>query len=267
MRDLELAGRAAFPGFSLVVLATTSSTQDVVRAAARRGAAPGFSCVAEAQTAGRGRQQRQWTAPPGSALLCSVLVRVDPSGLGWAPIAAGLAMRAAVAATSGYEARLKWPNDLLAGRLKLAGVLCEVEPSCAGPGTAVAIGAGVNLRVPAFPDGIAGASLHAVADRVPSAATLFAAFVGELAARLGELGRAGAGALRSEWRRHAAGLGETVTAVSGATSITGIATTIDDDGALLIDVDGTTVRVLAGDVHIGTGPAGGAPSAEVSRRR
>lgn len=268
MRDLQRAGTGAFPRFHLVTLATTSSTQDVVRSAARRGAEPGYSCMADAQTAGRGRQQRRWTAPAGSALLCSVLVRVDTGKLGWASIAAGLAMRAAIASTSGYQARLKWPNDLLAGRLKLAGVLCEVEPATTGPGTAVAVGAGVNLRVPSFPDGVAGASLDAVTARIPTAARLFGAFLGELAARLDELERSGAETLRSEWQIHAAGIGETVTAVSGAASVTGIASALDEDGALLIDTGGgAMVRVLAGDVHIGLGPTPDDRGPEISRRR
>jgi BirA family biotin operon repressor/biotin-[acetyl-CoA-carboxylase] ligase len=238
----------------LTTLATTASTQDVVRAAARTGAAPGYSCVADAQSSGRGRQGRRWTAPPGTALLCSILVHVDHSRLGGVSIAAGLAARAAVAATSGYSPQLKWPNDLLAGQGKLAGVLCEVEPGAPAAGAAVVIGLGVNLRVDAFPVQVAGASLHALVAAPPAPAVMFAAFVGELAVRLDGLGAAGMAALRDEWLAHAAGIGETVTAHSAAGNITGTAEGIDEDGALLVAAGGSLVRVLAGDVHIGTPP-------------
>lgn len=252
---LQRAGRQAFAGFRLTTLATTASTQDVVRTAARGGADAGYSCVADAQSSGRGRQGRRWTTPPGTALLCSVLVRVHHSRLGGVSIAAGLAARAAIAAASGYSPRLKWPNDLLAGQGKLAGVLCEVEPAAPGAGAAVVIGLGVNLRVDAFPTPVPGASLHVLVAEPPAPAVLFAAFLGELAGRLDGLQTAGMAALRDEWLAHAAGIGETVTAHSAARNVTGIAQGIDEDGALLVAAGGSLVRVLAGDVHIGLPPA------------
>lgn len=252
---LERAGRQAFAGFRLTTLATTASTQDVVRTAARAGAEPGYSCIADAQSSGRGRQGRRWTTPPGTALLCSVLVRADHSRLGGVSIAAGLAARAAIVATSGCSPRLKWPNDLLAGPSKLAGVLCEVEPAALGAGAAVVIGLGVNLRVDAFGVQVAGASLHALVAQPPAPAVLFAAYLGELAVRLAGLRAAGMTALRDEWLAHAAGIGETVTAHSAAGNVTGTAEGIDEDGALLLATGGGVVRVLGGDVHIGLSPS------------
>jgi BirA family biotin operon repressor/biotin-[acetyl-CoA-carboxylase] ligase len=247
---LDRAGRLAFPGFKLTSLAVTTSTQDVVRAAARGGAAPGFCCIADSQTAGRGRQNRSWIAPPGSALLFSVLVRVGHAHLGGVSIAAGLAVRAAIAASSGGAGRLKWPNDILAGDRKLAGILCEVEPAVPGDGTAVVIGAGVNLAVPSFPSTVAGVSLHELVDSPPSARRLLAAVLPELAFRLEVLNDAGMAPLRTEWMKHAAGIGAVVTATSSAGTLTGIAEGIDDEGALLIRGDAGVVRVLAGDVHL-----------------
>lgn len=219
--------------------------------AARGGAHAGYSCVAAAQSSGRGRQGRRWTTAGGMALLCSVLVRVVPSRLGGVPIAAGLAARAAIAASSGYSPRLKWPNDLLAGPGKLAGVLCEVEPAAPGTGTAVVIGLGVNLRVEAFPALVTGASLHVLVAEPPAPAVLFAGYLGELAQRLDALQAAGMAALREEWLEHAAGIGETVTVHSAAGDVIGIAKGIDEDGALLVTVGDGVVRVLAGDVHVG----------------
>ncbi len=249
---LERAGRAAFPGFQIAALGTLPSTQDVVRAAARSGADAGLCCMAEAQTAGRGRQQRSWSAPPRSSLLASVLVRADHGALGAIPIAAGLALRAAIEATTAVPTAVKWPNDILASSRKLAGILCEVEPAAPGPGTAVVIGMGVNLRVASFPAGVAGVSLDSLAASPPPApAVLLAAILPELAARLEILTARGVAGLRDEWTKHAAGLGGLVTATSAAGVVTGIAEGIDDDGALLLRTESGLVRVLAGDVHVG----------------
>jgi BirA family biotin operon repressor/biotin-[acetyl-CoA-carboxylase] ligase len=251
--SLERAGRKSFPEFRLRVLASTTSTQDVVRTAVRAGASPGFCCVAAAQSSGRGRQQRAWVAPPGSSLLTSISVRVRHHRLGGVSIAAGLALRAAVEAASGCPGRLKWPNDLLLGDRKLAGILSEVEPAAPGEGTAVVIGMGVNLRVPSFPAGVPGISLHEVAGQPPSPFALLTAVLPELALRLDALESAGMGALRGEWMEHAAGIGDVVTATSAAGRVSGVAEGIDDDGALLLRGDTGSVRVLAGDVHIVAG--------------
>jgi BirA family biotin operon repressor/biotin-[acetyl-CoA-carboxylase] ligase len=248
--SLERAGRMAFPGFRLRTLAATSSTQDVVRAAVRSGAAPGFCCMAAVQSSGRGRQQRAWVAPPGSSLLASVFVRVPHPRLGGVPIAAGLAVRAAVEATSGCPGRLKWPNDILVGTRKLAGILCEVEPAAPAGGTAVVIGVGVNLQVTSFPEGVNGVSLHEVVDSPPSRSALLAAVLGGLAQRLDLLASLGVGGLRGEWMEHAAGIGELVTATSAAGRVSGLVEGIDDDGALRLRNDTGSVRILAGDVHL-----------------
>ncbi len=251
--SLERAGRAAFPGFRLQTLALTTSTQDVARAAARSGAAAGFCCVANAQSSGRGRQQRTWVAPPHSSLLASVLVRVLTGRLGGVPIATGLAARAAIESTSRCQARLKWPNDIVVDGRKLAGILCEVEPASLGAGTAVVVGLGVNVRVPSFPAGVAGVSLHELVATPPASMHLLAALLPQLSARLELLEAGGMSQLRDEWMDHAAGLGQMVVATSAAGQVRGVAEGIDDDGALLVSVAGGSVRVLAGDVHIEPG--------------
>ncbi len=249
--SLERAGRLAFAGFQLQAVDRVSSTQDVVRAAARAGAPAGFCCMAGWQSSGRGRQQRSWSAPPGSSLLASVLVRAAHPALVVVPIAAGLAVRAAIEVASGVCAQVKWPNDVVARGGKLAGILCEVEPAAPGVGTAVVIGVGVNVRVASFADRVTGVSLHDLAGGAPPApAVLLAALLTELAARLALLEAGRTADLRGEWMGHAAGLGEPVTAISPAGTVSGVHEGIDDDGALCVRTPGGVVRVLAGDVHI-----------------
>src|SRR5690242_14315739 len=116
--------RGSYP--APIELDTVGSTQDELRALAAAGA-PAFTSVrAEEQTAGRGRRGRRWTAPHGSSLLCSILLRPvgRPEGLGALSLVGGIAVCQAVA-TCGVEPRLRWPNDVLVGGRKLAGVLPE----------------------------------------------------------------------------------------------------------------------------------------------
>jgi BirA family transcriptional regulator, biotin operon repressor / biotin---[acetyl-CoA-carboxylase] ligase len=255
LAPVQAAGGAAFPGFQVRVLARTPSTQDVVRAAARAGAAAGWCCVAKEQTAGRGRQGRAWTAPPGSALLCSVLLRVPASVASGVPLAAGVAVADAVAALGASGVGLKWPNDVLApDGGKLAGVLAEVEPGGPGPaGVAVVVGVGLNLSVAEFPPGIHAASLHTLVERDVPWHEALAALITSLGARVAELRDGGVAATVAAWRRHAVGLGAPVTAHTPTGDVTGIARDIADDGALEITSGAAVIRLLAGDVHLGTG--------------
>jgi BirA family biotin operon repressor/biotin-[acetyl-CoA-carboxylase] ligase len=254
--ELRRAGREAFgEGFAVRLVARTASTQDLAAAAARAGEPAGRCVVAEEQTAGRGRLGRRWEAPPGSALLVSILLR--PSGpLGWVPIAAGLAVAGAVAATAGADVTLKWPNDVLAAGGKLAGVLAELEPRGAG-GAAVILGVGINVRVDAFPAGVPGASLHRLVapDPPPRRETLLAALVTGLRRRLDlvDAGSTGLDTLRADWEAGAAGLGEAVSVVTpGGGEVRGIALGLDAAGGLRVRrEDGEVVSVLAGDVLIG----------------
>ena len=238
--------------FAIHHVARTASTQDVVRRAARSGAAEGFCCLADEQTAGRGRLGRAWFAPPGTALLASVLLSVQETAAQGIPFAAGLAMRDAIAATCGVEARLKWPNDLLVGGRKVAGILVEVAP----PGTAdqgrlaLIAGAGVNLTVPSFPAGASGVSLHTVVVVPPRARRLLDAWLVQLDRRSNDLEERGLPALLTEWRRLADGLGAPVCVRTPAGPVEGVAEDLRGDGALLVRTRDGLIPVVAGDVQL-----------------
>src|SRR5262249_9632097 len=117
-------------------LRATTSTNDRARELAQGGAPHGTLVTAGEQSAGRGRQGRMWSAPAGSALLLSLVLRDPPSLL---PLAAGVA----VAAVAGADARVKWPNDGLIDGRKVAGILAEARPH---DGWAV-LGIGINVAV------------------------------------------------------------------------------------------------------------------------
>jgi BirA family biotin operon repressor/biotin-[acetyl-CoA-carboxylase] ligase len=239
------AGTAAFPGFELRRLARTASTQDVVRAAAAVGATEGFCCVAGEQTAGRGRSGRRWLAPPGTALLVSLLLRRQRGVAAAAPLLAGLALTDALAALSGVACRLKWPNDVVAGGGKLAGILTEVEP-----GGGIILGLGVNLTVPDFPPDVPGVSLDRLAGVPYGWDAVLAAFLPELGRRLRQAEEGGIASLRRDWSERAAGLGGPVRAEVGTRTVEGTALGIDGDGALLVATDRGRVRLVAGEVHL-----------------
>lgn len=128
------------------------STNGYLLAVGSAGSDDGIVAVADEQTAGRGRHGRVWSAAPGSALLVSVLLRpvVPRERLHLVTLAAAVAAAEAVQDVAGFEARLKWPNDLVVGGRKLAGVLAET-----GGAGAVVVGMGLNLRSADFPAEIA----------------------------------------------------------------------------------------------------------------
>jgi BirA family biotin operon repressor/biotin-[acetyl-CoA-carboxylase] ligase len=245
--------QARFPVFRLMRVARTASTQEVVLRAAREGAGEGFVCLAAEQTAGRGRQGRAWVAPASSAMLASVLLRRSPTVAAGIPFAAGLALVDILASDYGVTAGLKWPNDVLIGTRKLAGILCEVEPATSTADlVAVALGIGVNLTVTSFPADIAAVSLHTLVPTPPDAESLLAAWGRALAVRIEDLEQGGIAALLGEWRRCAVGLGGHVTVHATGETIHGIALDVGDDGALLVESSGQIHRFLAADVHLGS---------------
>ena len=134
-------------------VAETGSTNADLIAAARAGAPAGTALVADHQTAGRGRLGRRWEAPPGSSLLVSMLFHAtDANGLHRYTQAVALAAADACRDIASVDATLKWPNDLLIGDRKVAGVLAESAPLVAGK-IAVVVGIGINVCwTPPLPD-------------------------------------------------------------------------------------------------------------------
>ena len=145
LNGVALTKQVVHPGglwSEVLVVARTGSTNTDCAARARAGAPEGLVLAAEEQTAGRGRLGRTWLSPPRAALTFSVLLRpasVPPARRGWLPLLAGVATATAVRHICGLDARLKWPNDLLLGPRKLAGILAEQS------GDAVIVGIGVNV--------------------------------------------------------------------------------------------------------------------------
>ena len=228
------------------------STNAEVARRARAGEPPGLVVVAEHQTAGRGRLDRTWTTPPRVALTFSLLVSPDPvppARWPWLPLLTGLAVTTAVRRTAGVDARLKWPNDVLVGTRKVAGILVElVDRPGGGPLAVVGTGLNVSTGRDELPvETATSLALEGAAslDRSALLADVLAAFTG-----LVEPWRAsGGGGLLPAYREACSTLGRAVRVqLPGGDPLEGQAVDVDDEGRLLVD-DGRRVHVLgAGDV-------------------
>lgn len=231
-------------------LDTASSTNDVAARLADLGAVEGTVVVADAQTAGRGRLGRVWFSPPGAGLYVSVILRgfAEPALL---TLASGVALAEGVQASTGLPAAIKWPNDLLVGRRKLAGILAEAAAQ-GGALQFIVLGFGVNLRQAAYPPDLADrvTSIEAEVNRPVDRALILAEVLASIAERCADLRQGKFDAILSAWRQRAASLrGAAVEWDSSGGVIRGRAQDIDDSGALLVQVGGRIERLVAGEVR------------------
>ena len=240
-------------GREILRLGRVASTMDVLDGFARAGESEGLVVVANEQTAGRGRAGRTWIAPAGRNVLCSILLRppVAPDRLSTLPLVAGIAVAETVETFVQRGCGLKWPNDVLVDRHKIAGIL--VQSRIAGASVNfVNLGIGINVDVDR--------------ERLPGGATSIAVELGSevgcgpvLATLLVQLNEAYARYVQtngrpdlSSWRRRAVMLGEHVTVVSDAQTLTGVFQDVDASGRMILRLDtGHEVALMHGEVERG----------------
>ncbi|HUQ07551.1 MAG TPA: biotin--[acetyl-CoA-carboxylase] ligase [Kofleriaceae bacterium] len=238
-------------GAERIELDVCESTNDIALVHAREGATHGTVVIADAQTAGRGRLGRVWASPAGTNVYLSAIVRAPRSLAELAPmtLAIGIGVVDAVRAAGVPTAALKWPNDVVVGTKKLAGILCEV----ATDGCVVAgIGVNVNVRAHELPPEIA-ARATSIADargETIDRAAFVDALLREIAPWIDRFVQGGVPAIAAAWEQRMAT--HLVLRVERAGSpITGTAVGLDRDGALeLRDGTGVIHRIHAGDVAI-----------------
>lgn len=202
------------------------------------------------QTAGRGRLDRRWVAPAGSALAVSVLLRdlpAEPAVRGWIPLAAGAAMTEAVAAQlPAATVALKWPNDVLVDGRKICGILAEATPH------AVIVGAGVNTSMTATQLPVPTATSFAVHGVVVDEDELLHSYLSALDGHLTALTAADdaiASGLHAAVAARCATVGQAVrVSLPGGSLLDGTAVGIDAEGRLRVEAEGTVHAVSAGDV-------------------
>jgi BirA family biotin operon repressor/biotin-[acetyl-CoA-carboxylase] ligase len=224
------------------------STNTWLSERALEGAPEGLVAVADFQSAGRGRLDRRWESPPGASLLCSILLRPDvaPDQLQLVVACVALAARAALVRLSGVRPTLKWPNDLIVGDAKLAGLLAEIV--AVDERLAVVVGIGVNLTHEG-PVDVVSTSVRTVAGVTITAAALLDIVLDELETRRALLDSVeGQSMLRDEYHRALSTLGEQVRVERTNDTIVGLATSVDEFGQLIVVVDDEEVVITVGDV-------------------
>ncbi|HEX3333040.1 MAG TPA: biotin--[acetyl-CoA-carboxylase] ligase [Acidimicrobiales bacterium] len=231
------------------------STNTYVRQQARLGAPAGLVAVADHQTAGRGRLGRSWESPPATNLLASVLLRpaIDAADLHLCTTAVALAAIDACDEVAGVSAQLKWPNDLLVGGAKVAGILAEAE-FADDEVVAVVVGIGINVGWPGPPDA-GGTSLEVASGSAVDRRALLDHLLDALTRRGAALDEvAGRRTLAEEGRRRSATIGQRVLVTLEDGEISGRAVAIDDSGRLVVETPGGPRTVTAGDVvHVRAG--------------
>ncbi|MGK5738345.1 biotin--[acetyl-CoA-carboxylase] ligase [Micromonospora sp. URMC 103] len=259
------------PWSRLELHAETGSTNADAAEAARAGEPEGLVVVAERQSAGRGRRGRVWQSPPRAGIATSVLLRpgeavpekgwaaVPLTGYGWLPLLAGVALVEAVARLAELDAVLKWPNDLLIGGAKCAGVLAETAPGAAPaqpPAVVVGIGLNVTLRaeeLPENPTGLPATSLQLAGATATDRDPLLRALLRSVADWYDRWRTAGGDAVGSGLREAYLAACATVdrpvrVLLPGGGEVTGTATGVDPDGQLVVETPDGERHLAAGDV-------------------
>ncbi len=248
----------------------TGSTNADAMELAHQGEREGIVLVADHQTAGRGRAGRTWTAPPGSGLLVSILLRPPATVMDLSTMAVAVAAASAVESVAGFSPRLKWPNDLVwpgdgsGPDRKLAGILAEADWPASSSITAgwkapaphdkavVVVGIGINVAWPSvLPDDLAdiAVAINHITDSPVDREDLLVALLSALGPRYEALVGGDRTSLIDEWRARSATLGRQVRIDLGTDDVEGMAVDVTDEGHLVIETQGGRRRTFAvGDV-------------------
>jgi BirA family biotin operon repressor/biotin-[acetyl-CoA-carboxylase] ligase len=243
--------KTRYVGRNLLYLTRATSTQDVARVEAERNAPEGTAVLAEEQTGGRGRLGRSWVSPAGKNLYLTLVMRPPARRLRVLSIVAPLAMAEALEGAAGLTCRIKWPNDVLVGGRKIAGVLIETDLAGAAVKYAlVGIGVNVNFDADTMSEIVdVATSVRRELGRDGSREEVLAALLNAFEARYTDA-QEGDTAFRA-WRSRLETLGRRVRATLGQRVEEGVAEDVDAQGSLLIRRDdGSLVTVEAGDVTL-----------------
>jgi BirA family biotin operon repressor/biotin-[acetyl-CoA-carboxylase] ligase len=244
----------AFVGREVHFWPEIGSTNDEARHLARAGAPEGTLVIADHQTAGRGRLDRRWEAPPGSSLLLSLIFRpaLAPTQAQRLTMACSLAIVEAVEATTGLPVGLKWPNDVVAAGAKLGGILAEIELQGQELAHAVVgVGLNVNLQPAELPHGLLlpATSLAQLLGRAVPRLPLLQALLRATERHI--LALAAGHSPHEAWAARLVTLGREVTVTGSGPAFRGRAEGVSPDGALLVRrADGRLEALLAGDVTL-----------------
>ena len=251
-------------GRSIHYFEQIGSTQDEALRLAENGAEEGTLVVAETQTAGRGRKRRYWVSPRGTGVYLSLILRptIEPFKMAQIPIVTGISVRDTISRMTGFQARTKWPNDVMLKEKKVAGILTEMR---AEPDKVhyIIVGIGINVN----PSGLLPKELRATATSVSDVVGRPVSRPGLVQNLLRDLEHAydrftgvGFEPFRDRWRQSDQTFNTWVTIEDNTGSHVVYALDMDKDGALVVaDEQGHRRRVTAGDVTLKTRAKKGEP--------
>ncbi len=242
------AGRLGLFTRDILWYPAISSTNDVANVLAERGAPEGTVVVANAQSAGRGRQGRVWVSPSGAGLYVSAVLR-PTKDVSLLTITAGVAVADGIQSATGLAVDLKWPNDAFVRGRKVAGILAEANSSAPDP--YVVLGCGINIMPAGYPPEIAAraTSLEGELSRGVDRGLLFAECLASLSKWYQDLQRGGRAHLVEAWRRRAAAtIGRRVRGDVGGLVVDGVVDDLDESGALVVRTTTGLARVTAGEL-------------------
>jgi BirA family biotin operon repressor/biotin-[acetyl-CoA-carboxylase] ligase len=230
------------------------STNDYLMRRLPNQLSPGQVCLAEYQSAGRGRRGRQWVSPFGSQIYLSMYWHLE-QGLSAAmglSLVTALAVSDAIKMHCGVQVQLKWPNDVYLQGVKLAGILIELEGQALEPSHCV-IGIGVNLNMPAGAGKLIEqqwTDLQSHSDVEINRNTLSAQLINCLRQRLFAYQQAGLVPMLDEWHSHDAFLNKRVKLITGEKLTHGICRGVNGQGALLLEIDSQIKPIYGGEVSL-----------------
>jgi BirA family transcriptional regulator, biotin operon repressor / biotin---[acetyl-CoA-carboxylase] ligase len=253
---LARIGKTKIVGRDIQVFQETNSTNDVAEKLARDGVAEGVVVFAESQTKGRGRLGRKWISPARKGLWFSVLLRpqLHPLETTQLTVISATALRRAIKTVCGLNAEIKWPNDILLGGKKVAGILTEMSAEIDRVRhVIIGIGVDVNLDAAEFPAELEkiATSLKAATGEIISRAELAVEILRELDFDYARVCGGKFPAVADEWESACVTIGKNVSVHVGDRKFRGRAESLDDDGALLVRTEhGHLERVIGGDVTL-----------------
>ncbi|MEI9987612.1 MAG: biotin--[acetyl-CoA-carboxylase] ligase [Aliidongia sp.] len=237
--------------FILVAHDCVGSTSDEAKTLASAGAQHGTLVWALEQTGGRGRLDRRWVSPRGN-LFASIVLRPEapPAQAAELGFVAALAVAETIERFAGPDhVRLKWPNDVLAGGSKIAGILLEARSGSSGLVDWVVLGIGINIVAAPSGTPYPATCLAQLTMAVPPVGEVLKALAASLAMWLGIWESRGFSPIRDAWLGKACGLGDPLQVRQGEDELSGRFLDLDLDGALVLETASGIRRITAGDVY------------------
>lgn len=253
--ELQSIMSSKWAGKNLLFFEKVDSTNNMVRALAEQGAPEGTLAVAANQTAGKGRRGRSWSAPEGTSIAMSILLRPEfpPERASMLTLVMAMAIARGIREMTGLDAGIKWPNDIVADGKKLCGILTEMSTEMEYI-RYVVIGIGINVSMKEFPEELKqkATSLELCLGRPVKRAPLIDACMRAFEEYYEKyLQTLDLSLLQEEYNRELVNVGREVTVLAPAGDYTGVSHGINREGELVVELAGGEIRnVVSGEVSV-----------------